>query len=234
MKYLISLYAWIFGSLFLLVFSFSAIFLSLFMRTERFDPLLKLCLKFFFKMIFVKVRVEGKENVLSGQTYLFMGNHASMFDIPLYEAYIPVFFRGVEALRQFKWPVYGWLIRRMGNIPIDRKNIHASIRSIKKTGGILRKGKSILILPEGTRTLDGKMLPFKKLPFLLAKQAGVPVVPIGISGLFHLKNKNSWLIRPRPISIRFGPPVSPEEIEALSNEELSNLIRQRIFDLVDR
>lgn len=233
MKYLISLYVWVVGSLYFLLFSFFAIFLSLFVKPERFDSLLKLSLKFFFKIIFVKVRVEGKENVLSGQTYLFMANHASMFDIPLFEAFIPVFFRGVEASRQFKWPVYGWLIRRMGNIPIDRKNIHASIRSIKKTGGILQKGKSILILPEGTRTLNGEMLPFKKLPFHLAKQAGVPVIPIGASGLFELKNKNSWLIRPRPISIRFGEAISPKEIQALSPEELSDKIRQRISDLVD-
>lgn len=232
MKVLISLYAWITGGLYFLLLSISIIILSLFVKPERLDPLLKLSLKFLFKIIFVKVRVEGKENVPPGQTYLFMANHASMFDIPLYAGYIPVFVRGVEASRQFKWPVYGWLIRRMGNIPIDRKNIHASIRSIKKTGGILQKGKSIIILPEGTRTLDGKMLPFKKLPFHLAKQAGVPVIPIGASGLFDLKSKNSWLIRPRPISIRFGKAVSPDEIDAHSLEELRNLIRRKILDLV--
>jgi 1-acyl-sn-glycerol-3-phosphate acyltransferase len=233
MKYLISIYAWVAAGLYFLLFSFFAIFLSLFMAPERFDPFLKLCMKLLFKIIFVKVRVEGKEHVLSGQAYLFMSNHTSMFDIPLFEAYIPTFVRGVEAHHQFKWPVYGWLIQRMGNIPIDRKNIHSSIRSIRKSGGRLKKGKSILILPEGTRTRDGKMLPFKKLPFFLAKEAGVPIVPIGISGLFQLKNKNSWLIRPRPISIRFGPPISSKTIETLSLEELRDLIRQKISDLVD-
>lgn len=232
MKCLVSICAWFFGGLYFLLFSFFAIFLSLFIKPERFDPLLKLCMKILFKIVFVKVRVEGKEHVLPGRTYLFMSNHASMFDIPLFEAYIPVFVRGVEASRQFKWPVYGWLIRRMGNIPIDRKNIHASIRSIKKTWGVLQKGKSILILPEGTRTPDGKIGLFKKLPFLLAKQAGVPVIPIGISGLFELKNKNSWLIRPGPVSIRFGKAVSTAEIEALSLEELQHLVRERIFSLV--
>jgi len=233
MKYLVSIYAWIVGGVYFLLFSFVAIVLSLFVKPERFDPFLKICLKLLLKIMFIKVRVEGEENVSPDQTYLFMANHASMFDIPLYAAYIPVFVRGVEASRQFKWPVYGWLIRRMGNIPIDRKNIHSSIRSIKKTGGILKKGKSIIILPEGTRTLDGKMLPFKKLPFLLAKQAAVPVIPIGASGLFQLKSKNSWLIRPRPISIRFGSPISPELIEKLSTKELSDLIRQKISDLVE-
>lgn len=107
-----------------------------------------------------------------------MSNHASLFDIPLLEAYIPTFVRGVEALRQFKWRVYGWAIRRVGNIPIDRKNIHASIKSMKKTEKILKKGQSIVILPEGHRTLDGNLGQFKKLPFHLAKQAGVPIIPI--------------------------------------------------------
>jgi len=233
MKHLISLYVWIAGGLYFILFSLLAIFLSLFIKPERFDPFLKLCMKILFKISFVKVRVEGKEHVHAGQTYLFMANHASMFDIPLFAAYIPTFVRGVEASRQFKWPIYGWLIQRMGNIPIDRKNIHASIRSIKKTGGVLKKGKSILILPEGTRTLDGNMLPFKKLPFHLAKQSGVPLIPIGTSGLFQLKSKNSWHIRPRPITIRFGASIPPEQIEALSLEELSDLIRQRISALAD-
>ena len=110
MKYLISLYAWIAGGIYFLLFSFFAIFLSLFIKPKRFDPLLKLCLKFLFKIIFVKVRVEGKENVLSGQTYLFMSNHASMFDIPLFEAYIPTFVRGVEARLSSYSVVYSFQI----------------------------------------------------------------------------------------------------------------------------
>jgi 1-acyl-sn-glycerol-3-phosphate acyltransferase len=233
MKVLISLYAWIVGGLYILLFCLVTVLLSFFFKPETLDPGLKKSLKFFFKIIFIKVRVEGAEFVAPGSTYLFMSNHVSLFDVPLIEAYIPTFVRGVEALRQFKWPVYGWVIRRMGNIPIDRKNIHASIRSMKKTEKVLKEGKSIVILPEGHRTLDGKLRPFKKLPFFLAKQAGVPVIPVGLSGLFQLKNKGSWLIRPGPISIRFGSPVSPAEIESLSLEELRDKIRIAISALLD-
>ncbi len=179
------------------------------------------------------MRVEGAENVASNQTCLFMSNHVSLFDIPLLEAYIPTFVRALEALRQFKWPVYVWAIRRLGNIPIDRKNIHASIRSIKKTERVLKKGKSIVILPEGHRTLDGRLGPFKKLPFHLAKQAKVPIIPLGLSGLFQLKSKDSWVIRPRPITIRFGKPVSSEAIEKLSKEDLNSFIHDQISALID-
>ena len=233
MKYLVSLYVWIVGGLYFVCLCFIIIFLLLFLKPKTIDPFLKKSLKLLFKIIFVKVRVEGEENVLPNQTYLFMSNHVSLFDIPLLAAYIPIFVRAVEALRQFKWPVYGWAIRRLGNIPIDRKNIHASIRSIKRTEQVLKNGTSIAILPEGHRTLDGKIRPFKKLPFHLAKQAKVPLIPIGLSGLFQLKNKGSWVIRPRPITIRFGRPISPETIEKLSKEELNSLIRDQISALID-
>ncbi len=233
MKYLISLYVWIVGILFSFILSFISIFLTFFLKPKTIDPFLKWCFKLLFKIIFVKVNVEGVENVAPNQTYLFMSNHVSLFDIPLLAAYIPIFVRGVEAMRQFKWPVYGWAIRRLGNIPIDRNNIHASIRSMKNTEKLLKNGTSIAILPEGQRTRDGQLSPFKKLPFHMAKQAKVPIIPIGLSGLFQLKSRDSTLIRPGPISIRFGKPVSPETIEKLSKKDLNALIYDQISALID-
>ncbi len=231
MKQLISAYAWIVGGLYFVLLLFICIFLSFVIPQKTLDPFIKKSLKLLLKMLFIKVHSEGAENVEPDKTYLFMSNHQSLFDIPLLEAYVPTFVRGVEALRQFKWPVYGWTIRRVGNIPIDRKNIHASIKSMKITKKILKKGKSIIILPEGHRTLDGNLGPFKKLPFHLAKQAGVPVIPIGLSGLFELKHKGSWLIRPRPITIKFGQPIPPEKIQSFSPEELRDFVREKIQSL---
>jgi 1-acyl-sn-glycerol-3-phosphate acyltransferase len=89
------------------------------------------------------------------------------------------------------------------------------------------------ILPEGHRTLDGNLGDSKRLPFHLAKQAGVPIISIGISGLYQLKRKGSWFIRPRPVSIKFGEPVDRDTIQALSVEELRFHIRSKIQDLVE-
>jgi 1-acyl-sn-glycerol-3-phosphate acyltransferase len=233
MKYLISIYSWLFGGLYFIVLLCLCFFLSFFIPQKTLDPFTKKSLRILFKILFIKVRSEGTESVAKNKTYLFMCNHQSLFDIPLLEAYVPTFVRGVEALRQFKWPVYGWVIRRMGNIPIDRKNIHSSIKSLKITEKILKKGKSIIILPEGHRTLDGNLGLFKKLPFHLAKQASVPVIPIGLSGLFELKNKGSWLIQPRPVTIKFGQPIPPEKIQTLSTEELRDYVREKIQDLIE-
>jgi len=233
MKQLISLYVWMVGGLYFILVCFKILILSFFFKPSTIDPFIKLSAKGLFKIMFIKVRSEGTENIEADKTYLFMSNHTSLFDIPLFAAYIPIFVRGVEALRQFKWPVYGWMIRRLGNIPIDRNNIQDSIKSAKIAEEHLKKGTSILILPEGHRTLDGNMRPFKKLPFHLAKGAEVPIIPIGISGVFQLKRKGSWLIRPRPIKIKFGPPIEPEQIRTLSVEVLRDLTKARILALID-
>jgi 1-acyl-sn-glycerol-3-phosphate acyltransferase len=233
MKVLISLYAWVVGGLYFVILCLITIVLTFFFKPKILDPWIKKNLRFLFKILFIKIHSEGSENIEPEKTYLFMSNHTSLFDIPLLEAYIPTFVRGVEALRQFKWPVYGWVIKRLGNIPIDRKNIHASIRSIKTTEQSLKGGLSIVILPEGHRTLDGNLGDFKRLPFHLAKQAGVPIIPIGISGLFQLKQKGSWLIQPRPVTIKFGQPVDSESIQTLSTEELRDHIRTKIQNLIN-
>ena len=233
MKNLISAYCWFVGGLYFILLLFLCIVLSFFIPQKTLDPFMKKSLKLLFKILFIPVISEGEENIETDKTYLFMSNHQSLFDIPLLEAYVPTFVRGVEALRQFKWPVYGWAIRLVGNIPIDRENIHASIKSMKTTEKALKKGKSIIILPEGHRTLDGNLGPFKKLPFHLAKQAGVPVIPIGLSGLFELKHKGSWLIRPRPVKIVFGNPISPEKIHSFSTDQLLDHMREKIQDLME-
>jgi 1-acyl-sn-glycerol-3-phosphate acyltransferase len=231
MKHLVSAYCWFAGGLYFTLLSFLCILLSFVIPQRTLDPFIKMSLKFLFRILFVKVRSEGAEVVAKNETYLFMSNHQSLFDIPLLAAYIPTFVRGVEASSHFKWPVYGWAIRRLGNIPIDRKNFHASIKSFKITEDVLKKGRSIVILPEGHRTLDGNLGTFKKLPFHLAKRVHLPVIPVGLSGLFQLKHKGSWLIHPAAISIKFGKPVTQEEIRAHSAEGLRDYVRDRIQDL---
>lgn len=232
MTAIVSAYVWTIGLVYFGSVCILSIFLSYLIPQRILDPWIKRMLRILFKIVLVPVKVKGTEKIDPKRTYLFMSNHASLFDIPLLEAYIPNYARGVEARRQFKWPVYGWAIRRLGNIPIDRKNIHASIRTMHKTAGILQRGRSIVILPEGHRTLDGRMRPFKKLPFYLAKQANIPIVPIGLSGLFELKHKGSWLIRPRAVRIAFGDVIDEEKIQSLSTLELRDYVRDEILGLV--
>lgn len=229
---LYSLYAWLTGGLYVLLICLTVLLLSLFLNPRTFDPLLKAMCRSLFYILFIRVRREGTEHIQPNRNYLFMANHVNIFDIPLLEGFTPTYVRAIEALRQFKWPVYGWVIRRLGNIPIDRKNIHSSIRSMKRAEEFVHTGKSLFVLPEGHRTPDGKLQPFKRLPFYLAKQAGIPIIPVGLSGLCRIKQVGSYMIRPAPITIRFGEPLDTQTVESTSADELSDLVRERIQDLI--
>ena len=232
MKPIRSVFLWTSGFLFFGIFSTIAILLSYVIPLKKLDPFVNNSLKLLFKVMFIKVKVEGNTNIDNSKTYLFMSNHVSLFDVPLLKAYIPIYFKGVEAHHQFKWPFYGWLITRLEAIPIERENIYSSMRSINKVNKLLEKGTSIAILPEGTRTLTGKMQPFKKMPFMLAKKAGVDIIPIGLSGLFKLKPKGSWHITPSTITINFGDPIKSEIVNDLSVEELRDKVFESIKGLV--
>lgn len=234
MRAMISLFLWAVGFLYFGICCIIVIVLTYFFKSETIDPLIKKMLRFLFVIMFISVESEGEEKISRDSTCLFMSNHVNIFDIPLLQGYIPQFVRGIEATRQFKWPFYGWAIRRLGNIPIERDNIHASIRSIHNARDFLRQGRSIVILPEAHRTRDGKLRPFKKLPFFLAKQAGVGIVPIGLSGLFHVKQKGSWMLRPAPIKIKFGNCISADEVNELSVVKLRDLTRRKIQKLIER
>jgi len=233
MRQIRSLILWIILVPYFILFLIFAIAVSYILPSEKYTPWLQKLLRFIFTIMFVKVTVEGYENIHPEKTYVFMANHVSLFDLPLIAGYLPANARGVEADRQHKWPLYGWATRRLGNIPIDRKSIFNSLKSIDKTASIVSAGKSMIILPEGHRTMDGELRQFKSFPFLLAKKAGVEIVPIGLSGLYNLKNKNSWIIAPQDIKIKFGSPIKIDVIETLTAKELRDEVRGKISELVE-
>jgi 1-acyl-sn-glycerol-3-phosphate acyltransferase len=232
MRYILSLYLWIILFAYSVFFLVVAIIVSYIFPAKTYNPWLQKILRFVFRIMFIKVEVEGLENLIPEKTYLYMANHVSLFDIPLLAGFIPGYVRGVEADRQLAWPLYGWAMRRLGNIPIDRKNIFSSLGSISKTASTITKGKSMIILPEGHRTMDGKLRQFKSFPFLLAKKVDVEILPIGLSGLYTLKNKNSWLINPNKVKINFGKPIRVETIQELHTKELREHVREVIKDLI--
>lgn len=233
-KIIISIYIWVIGIVSIGLMLITGILLSFLLPQRTVDHFVKAGCRFCLKLMFIRVQVDGSEHIDPKRTYLFMANHVNIFDVPVLEGYVPHFFRAVEADRQFKWPVYGYAVRRFGNIPIDRSNIHRSIQSMKKAAQWLKTGNSLMILPEGHRTLDGKLGNFKKLPFHVAKQANVPILPIGMSGLFHLKAKKSWIIRPARVTVKIGQPVPVDRIRVFSETELRDHVREKIQQLIKR
>jgi len=232
MSIFVSLYIWIFGFLYFVFFLLFALICSFLFPVNVYNPWIKAILRFLFTLIGVPVEISGSASIQPGKTYLFMANHQSLFDIPLLGGFIPGSVRGVEAERQHRWPLYGLVMRRIGNISIPRTDILGSISSIRKTVRAVNTGRSMIILPEGHRSIDGTMLPLKKLPFFLAKQIDADLVPIGISGLFQLKAKNSWKITPGPVRISFGAAIPRETVNSLSAVELSAYMREEIQKLI--
>ena len=155
----------------------------------------------------IKVDVEGRDNIPMGRPVVFACNHASQFDIPiLYEA-LPVQFRFVAKKELFKIPFLGLAMRLAGHIPIDRSGGKAALRSLQEAVGGLKMGRSIIIFPEGTRSPDGRLGPFKTGGILIAVRAGCPIVPVAISGSHNVLPRGSLRVRPGRIKVTIGLPV---------------------------
>lgn len=155
-----------------------------------------------------KLIVQGVENVDPKRPTVYVSNHQSTFDIPVLIRVLPVNFRFV-AKEQLRWvPVLGWYLWFAGHILIDRSNRTRAIASLAKAAKKIRGGTSILMYPEGTRSPDGHILPFKKGPFALALEAGVAVCPVTIEGTARLMPKNSWKINlGGEIKVKIGKPI---------------------------
>lgn len=155
----------------------------------------------------IKVDVEGRDNIPMGRPVVFACNHASQFDILiLYEA-LPVQFRFVAKKELFKIPFLGLAMRLAGHIPIDRSGGKAALRSLQEAVGGLKMGRSIIIFPEGTRSPDGRLGPFKTGGILIAVRAGCPIVPVAISGSHNVLPRGSLRVRPGRIKVTIGLPV---------------------------
>lgn len=120
--------------------------------------------KIFIRIMGIKLVVKGKENIDPTKTYLMMANHQSLFDLFVIPAAVPLCFTGVEAAYHFTIPVWGYLIRKWGCIPIERNNLKGAMKSLEIARQTLLSGMNICILPEGHRTLTGKLGEFKKAP----------------------------------------------------------------------
>ena len=143
------------------------------------------------------------------------------------------YFTGVGAIEQFSYPVWGFLAKKYGLIPIERKKIHSAMGSLAAVETALQNGISAMIAPEGTRTLTGELGPFKKGAFHVAKNTGITIIPVALIGAFEAKNKNDWRVRPGVLSTVFGDPITKKNYDDLSLEDLRDLVRSKISELIN-
>jgi len=158
----------------------------------------------------IRVRVEGLENI-PPSVCIFAANHISNVD-PI--AFVPAIPRRVSVLLKtelFRIPILSTAMRLAKFVPVDRADKEAAVASVNVALGVLKEGLSLAVYPEGTRSPDGRLKPFKKGTFALAIEAGVPIVPVSISGAQHLMRKGEWTMRPGETVVRFGPPVDASQ-----------------------
>jgi len=126
----------------------------------------------------------------------------------------------------FRIPILGKAMKMASLVPVDRSNREAAVASIHRAAEVVRSGINMMIFPEGTRSFDGRMLPFKKGPFYLAIESGAAIVPITILGTREMMPKRSLLVRPGTARLIFHPPVDPKDFT--DRDELMEAVRQRI------
>ena len=155
----------------------------------------------------VKIEVQGYGHIPGGKPVIFACNHASQLDIPIVHEALPVQFRFVVKKELFKIPLFGFALHHAGYIPIDRSGGKAALRSVQEAAERLKKGTPIVIFPEGTRSPDGRLMPFKVGGILIAIKAGCPIVPVAISGSHNVLPKGNIRVHPGRIKVTFGLPV---------------------------
>jgi 1-acyl-sn-glycerol-3-phosphate acyltransferase len=174
--------------------------------------------------------VRGLEKADFTKPAIYVCNHQSTLDIPALFAALPVNFRFV-AKHQLKYvPLMGWYMWIAQFVFVDRSNSKKAVRSLELAAQRIRGGISIAMFPEGTRSDDRSIRPFKKGPFAVAMKAGVPVVPVVIEGTGRLMPKNSWNITPGPVTVMVGEPVDPK-LFGDDREGMMKAVRDRIIDL---
>ena len=179
----------------------------------------------------IGVEVRGQENVDSSVPRIYMCNHQSYFDIFALLAHLPVNFNFIVKQELMKIPLLGLAMRRAGYIGVTREDPRKAIQSIRDAAERIKTGASVLIFPEGTRSVDGKLLAFKAGGFNLALRAGCDIVPIFIKDSYRIVPKGSFKINKGSFDITFGKPVSTAGFSKRNREDLMDKVREAMIDL---
>jgi 1-acyl-sn-glycerol-3-phosphate acyltransferase len=182
----------------------------------------------------VQVRAEGLERLGRGETYVFVSNHQSIYDIPIVFRTLPFQLRIIAKASLASFPFLGWHLRRTGHMLVRRENPDPA-RIFKRWSELLSRGLSLIVFPEGTRSADGRVGRFKGGSFLLAIQAGVSVVPVSVSGSRHVMGKGRLTTRPGHVRLVVHEPLTTRGLEPTVGgaRQLADRARRAIMESVE-
>ena len=174
----------------------------------------------------VRVRADGHELVAPDQSYVFVSNHQSIYDFPILITSIPAQLRIIAKASLSSFPVLGWHLRYTGHLLIDRTR--AGRATLDSVAGLMGRGHSLIVFPEGTRSVDGEVRRFKRGLFSLAIEAGLPVVPVAVIGSRHVMRKDRLMTCPGDVELVIHEPLSTAGL-ALGD---AGALAERVHDII--
>ena len=187
----------------------------------------------FFWLMFLPVSVDGAEHIQPGQSYVFVANHQSMFDVWLVYGWLPVIFKWLMKAELRRVPFVGTGCKAAGHIFVDRRNAKAAMESLKDVERQLVNGVCTVIFPEGTRSKDGEVGRFKRGAFQIAWDLGLPVIPLSLDGCFEVLPKGKPFVHRNAVHMHIGEPIdlkkyadSNEAIEAVRDAVIAGRIKK--------
>ena len=187
------------------------------------------CLLSAVQLLIIKGKIPPKDK----QPYIYMLNHQSMFDHFMIAGSTSHYLTGVAAENQYSYPLYGAALRRYKAISIKREKLKDAIHSLDEAEKVVQSGTSLLIAPEGTRTISGELGFFKKGPFHLAINTKATIIPVAIIGAWEAKKKTDWKLKPVFITIYYGKPIKSKKYKDHTIDELSDYVRSELIKLID-
>lgn len=184
----------------------------------------------FYRLMFLPVTVEGLEHIQPGQSYVFVSNHQSMFDVWLIYGWLPVIFKWLMKAELRKVPFVGIACKAAGHIFVDRKNPKAAMESMENIKKQLKDGVCTVIFPEGTRTKDGQVGRFKRGAFQIALDLKLPIIPISLSGCYDVLPKGKPFVYRRPVRMYVGEPIDITQFE--NHNEAIDFVRNKVIENV--
>jgi len=191
--------------------------------------------RLFYAIFLIPILIDGRENIVKGQSYVIAANHQSYWDAFLMYGFVGIPFKWVMKKELGKIPFVGWACYMAGHILIERSSRVKSMESIRKAESKLKNGMSVVIFPEGTRTPDGKMGRFKRGAFLISQELELPILPVTIDGNYDVMSRHAWHVTWHPVHMTIHAPIPAQPNAGLTEQEqtaIMNDTAQKVSEII--